>query len=263
MRTWMFFYFLCLVFEPTLVVAANLHDMVDGMKVRAEGYPVSGVNDASRLNGDQAEAAKRVFDVFNSPGYTERMKKESNRIMKDVLKVTPAPYYYADADRAQSPQLAPDERIYIFISSSVPTATLRSYARDIDRIGDPRITMVMRGMVGGMGKMRPTMEFISKIILKNPDCAEPGCKTLRSSVIIDPLLFRLYRPERVPAIVYVHGLSAIDPDLSEGDSANGVLVSDSQWLMTYGDNSLGYSLATFRENGGSPILEELAGLVGN
>ena len=61
--------------------------------------------------------------------------------------------------------LLPDERIYIFMSSSVPLVTWNNYAKDIDKVRDPNIIMVMRGCIGGCKYIRPTLKFIQNIII--------------------------------------------------------------------------------------------------
>jgi len=94
------------------------------------------------------------------------------------------------------------ERIYVFISSSVPVHTLRNYARDFDAIKTSMAVMVMRGFVDGMKKAGPTLGFVRKILVKDPSCDGRKCEVYRVPVLIDPLLFRKYGINVVPAVVY-------------------------------------------------------------
>lgn len=132
---------------------------------------------------------------------------------------------------SSSPLLREDERVYVFISSSVPVETLENYAFSIDRLGIQNVSMVMRGFVGGMKEIGPTVEFVRKIILKDPECV-PDCEAYKVNVVIDPFLFRRYKIEKVPAIVYTKGVRILDYFSSEGlmESAN---VSD--YYILYGD----------------------------
>lgn len=117
--------------------------------------------------------------------------------------------------------LKEDERIYIFVSSSVPKETLRNYARDIDSLGEPRISIVMRGFVGGMTKVRPTLEFLNGVLFKNENCDSNKCEAYQAPLLIDPLLFRHYGIKAVPAIVYARG------EVEEGEAGD--------YYVLYGD----------------------------
>ncbi|MEJ2068527.1 MAG: type-F conjugative transfer system pilin assembly protein TrbC, partial [Deltaproteobacteria bacterium] len=132
-------------------------------------------------------------------------------------------------------------RIYLFISSSMPVSTLRNYAADIDRLKDPRITLVLKGFVGGMHYIKPTIEFIEKILVKNPTCDLSGgeCSLFHVQVNVDPLLYSRYGIQSVPAILYVRGLHSSDPEESEGIREN---ASISDAYLVSGDVSLEYAL---------------------
>lgn len=101
--------------------------------------------------------------------------------------------------------LMPDEKIYLFISSSMPEITLRTYARDLDKLGDKNIVMVMQGFVGGIKYITPTLEFIQNILKKSPACDSKSrvCDAFNAGVYIDPQAFARYGINGVPAVVYV------------------------------------------------------------
>lgn len=131
--------------------------------------------------------------------------------------------------------LKEDERIYIFISSSVPKETLRNYARDLDGLRQPRISIVMRGFIGGMTKVRPTLEFFRGVLFKDETCESDKCEAYRAPALIDPLLFRRYAIEAVPAIVYAKGVRIMDSTVSEG-LGEGAETGD--YYILYGDAAL-------------------------
>ena len=208
----------------------------------------------------QAGTAQKAANAINSPEFQARMQKEKERLQGEVFGDFASPAYYEDSANPKvksAGKLAADERIYIFVSSSMPESTLRNYARDIERSGDPNIVMVMRGFVGGMRLFGPSKEFIGRMLLKDPGC-ESNCSSYNASVVIDPNLYRRFRPEVVPAVVYARGVKPSDPDRSEGDPTNVKKPSDNSWLMLYGDASLGYMFKRINEQAHSPALGALA-----
>jgi type-F conjugative transfer system pilin assembly protein TrbC len=202
-------------------------------------------------------AAQEAARTFYSPEYQNKIGQEIERL-KNTL--------FADTFKDQKKQplskpapgsryfLMPDERIYVFISSSVPVETLRNYAADLDRLRDPHVTMVMRGFVKGMKLIKPTLDFIRKVIVKDPDCdiTAQKCDAYRVTINIDPLLFRRYGINQVPAIVYANGVSLVDAGQSEGIKENAP-VSDAYMLS--GDVSLAYALEKINREAHSPELE--------
>ena len=79
--------------------------------------------------------------------------------------------------------------VVVFMSLSVPPGSWRQWAREAARIGAP---LVLRGVAGG--SLRATVEALGARLAG----AEAG-------VAIDPRLFRLFRIERVPAVVVAPG----------------------------------------------------------
>jgi len=150
--------------------------------------------------------------------------------------------------------LMPDERIYIFMSSSVPMVTWNNYAEDIDKIRDPNIVMVLRGCIGGCERIKPTLEFIQKIVVpkgfSSVDTTREGWeeelkkKARRVQIWIDPLLFRYYRITEVPCIVYAKDVHPMD-ELSEGLKEN--LEGKPHYWKVYGDWKLSYMLEKLYE----------------
>ena len=90
--------------------------------------------------------------------------------------------------------------ILLFTSLSVPAASWRQWARDAARTGTP---LVLRGVAEG--GLRATVKRIG---------ARLGGHD--AGVAIDPRLFRLFRVERVPAVVVVPG--GVPPCRSRGCS---------------------------------------------
>ncbi|MHB8879994.1 MAG: type-F conjugative transfer system pilin assembly protein TrbC [Thermodesulfovibrionales bacterium] len=130
--------------------------------------------------------------------------------------------------------LADDERIYVFISSSLPMKALTNYADSLDKLRDPRIAMILRGCVETCSKIKPTVQFMKAII--NP---VEDVKRL-AEFQIDPFLYRHYKISQVPAIVFARGISTINPELSEGLDSN--IQKTAESYVVYGDVSLEYAI---------------------
>jgi conjugal transfer pilus assembly protein TrbC len=204
------------------------------------------------------EIAEKTYQQYLSREFQEKLQAETDRLKEGVFK-KPIEEYYSDSSKEiekTKGKLQPTERIYIFISSSVPIQTLRNYASSLDRLGDPNIVMVMRGFVDGMKYIRPTINFISDILRKDPSCdmTKQKCETYRADFQIDPLLFRRYQIDKVPAVVYTTGVNVVDVQMSEGLENNAKV---SNYYVLYGDASLEYVLDTIQKETKSASIEGL------
>jgi len=186
-------------------------------------------------------AADNLARAFESEDVQKTLQAEKERLKSTLFK-TPERFVGNSQDRqSASSHLLPSERIYLFVSSSIPVSTLRNYAKDLDKLSDPGVTVVMRGFVGGMKHARPTMEFISGVIIKDPGCTKrsPRCDAYRVNVEIDPALFRKYQITRVPALVYVPHLPVSEGVQEENPAGD--------YDAVYGDASLSYLLGVLHQ----------------
>jgi type-F conjugative transfer system pilin assembly protein TrbC len=220
----------------------------------------SAIDEAEKLQADiqlkktdnpkAEEAAKKAAEYFHSEECQSRISAESERIKKDLFQE-----YVKDEHSQKSRGLLETERIYIFISSSMPIATLKTYALEIEQIGDKNITMVMRGFVGGMAKFGPTMEFCQKVLMLDPDCNVNDCEAIRAQIEIDPNLFRKFGIKEVPAIVYAKNVNLIDPEQSAGVESN--TKGNISGYRLYGAVPIDYALDKFYQESKSNNLKML------
>lgn len=174
------------------------------------------------------EFQKKIMPEVNK--WKDRFHYEDNRlILRDTPRSKPE-----NENNTGEHLLAADERIYIFISSSMPKETLKAYAASIDRLKDSRIIMVIRGCINGCSKLMPTANFVKSIM------APSEKEQLQVEVQIDPNLFHLYNIKVVPAIVFASGVQL---DVNEGSEGNlSHIVSIPASYSVYGDVSLDFAL---------------------
>jgi len=204
------------------------------------------------------EIAEKTYQYYLSKEFQKKLQTETERLKDGIFKNAVKEYYSGSSKEIGKTKgkLLPTERIYIFISSSIPIQTLRNYALALDRLGDPNIVMVMRGFVDGMKHIKPTIKFVGGILRKDPSCdmTKQKCETFRADFQIDPLLFRRYQIAKVPSVVYAADVNVVDVQMSEGLEGNAVV---SDYYVLYGDASLEYVLDTMHKEIKSKSIERL------
>jgi type-F conjugative transfer system pilin assembly protein TrbC len=140
---------------------------------------------------------------------------------------------YINMNREKSPYA--DLNMVVFISSSVPDATIRHL---VDQLGDsPNVVFAVRGFVGNdASKIMPTMSW-----LKNHRCRQAGRDTVCATAPMDvnPLLFSKMKIDQVPALAYI-------PDPQELENcADDEALNDDDYLVFYGDVSPEYVMERF------------------
>lgn len=215
---------------------------------------------ANAAEAEGRAAAEEAWRVFQSEAFREKVAAEQRRILESLMPgKAPGGAFYADAPadapRAGAARLRPDERVWVLVSSSVPRETLRNYVRDMDRLGDPNVRMILRGFVGGAKRIMPTLDFVRGLILHDPACAGEDCPGFNAVIQVDPLVFSRFGLREVPAIVYARGVRAADPSMSDGAPEN---ASVGEAFLLRGDVSLGWVLETFRRETGEGRLGAMA-----
>lgn len=201
------------------------------------------------INNPKAQkAAEKAAVYFHSSECQNSIKTESERIKKGL------PHEYVKEEEGTI-NLPDTERVYIFISSSMPISTLKTYALQIEAIGDKNITMVMRGFIGGVEKFGPTMKFCQQVLMVDPDCQSNDCEAVRAQIEIDPNLFKKFGIKEVPAIVYAQNVNLIDPEQSAGMDGN--VKGKISGYKLYGAVPIAYALDKFYQETKSNNLKRL------
>jgi len=233
-------------------------DSIGEVNRRGDKFSKSLAIPTNRFKAEGERLAKETNDLFRSVEFQKRIAKEQERIKREVFGGKIQEYYRGapEVAAAMAGELPANERIYIFISSSMPAQTLRNYVRDVAKLKDPNVKLVMRGLIGGVKYIKPTMRFVSGILLKDPTCdpEKSRCERFAAGVNVDPLLFSRYGINRVPAIVYARNVSLLDSGLSEGIGKN-TAVGESYTI--HGDVALSYAFERFQGETNSQSLEAL------
>lgn len=90
----------------------------------------------------------------------------------------------------------------LFVSSSMPVSTLRTYAGQLEKA---RGVIAFRGMPGGLTKVVPMAKLSAEILRLDPGCEGPACAMRNVQLIVDPIIFRQHGIARVPALAMIPG----------------------------------------------------------
>lgn len=117
--------------------------------------------------------------------------------------------------------------------------------------------MVLRGFVGGVGNIQPTIDLVGRIMQRDQSCnlvTDGECEIFSVPFGVDPLLFRRFGIDRVPTVVYAREVKTGDASLSEGDSTNAQIA---EFWTASGDASLKYLVDQIQRDSGSQSLLKL------
>ena len=232
---------LLLVLSPMLANAAGKEEPLEKslrpLMNEAENIEVTLPED----NPEARHAAEALFRLYQSDAFQAKILKERDRLTEEFFGKKPKEVKGNSSESVGDQAPVTDDRIYLFVSSSVPLPTIRNYAMDMARLNDPRFVLVMRGFVGGAKRIGPTASFIADVLKVDPNCelnANRECAMQDVPFIVDPTLFRKSGIEKVPAIGFIPGGTQIVAEP----------------LIVYGDTSLGYALEQMsRESGNSEL----------
>jgi len=151
------------------------------------------------------KAAEKTNAAFRKPEFQQKIADEFNR---------QADLFIPDSRRIKQKEqearsiLAETEKVYLFLSSSIPEASFQGYMAYLE--GVPEIVAVMKGMVGGLGKeyKEERVQWWSKVLKKDTTCEktpEKPCDLIKPAISIKPALFEQYGITEVPSLIYDRG----------------------------------------------------------
>lgn len=89
-----------------------------------------------------------------------------------------------------------NEKLFIVISSSIPKHILKNYFEMLQNVNTD-VTFVLRGAIGGVKKIKPTLDWMQEVLTKNDNTR------YEYNVVIEPRIVDKYKIERLPAVLYV------------------------------------------------------------
>ena len=104
---------------------------------------------ANRFAKEGMQAARQTESTFLAPEFQERIQCEQERLEKEVFGQYIAPWKkkrqkVMAEQTVQSGSLSATEKVFLFISSSMPDDTVHAYISVISRIPEPNIVLVMQ-----------------------------------------------------------------------------------------------------------------------
>jgi type-F conjugative transfer system pilin assembly protein TrbC len=224
------------------------------LKILEEGEKLSkSFGNFSNIYEEVAkDIAKKVYQETQTPQYQMGVKQYEEALKKLIfekegisLKDVYKDYVKKEKLERKVLVLDPDERLYIFVSSSIPRETIRNYVTFVSSHIEGDVVFVLRGGIGGLKRLTPTVLWIYDVIKKDDKCDGFECEVYGVEFVIDPFLFRRYGIERVPAVVYARGKNLTEFEMSEG---LGEKFQVQTWAKTYGDMGMAYHLKVIGES---------------
>jgi type-F conjugative transfer system pilin assembly protein TrbC len=139
----------------------------------------------------------------------------------------------------------------LFVSSSMPVTTLRTYAGQLEKVGG---VFAFRGMPGGLHKVAPMAKLAAEILRLDPGCEGPACAMRNVQIVVDPIAFRRAGITRVPALVMVSG-DPTQPYCERDDDAAAVASPPAH--AVYGDAALSGLLEEYARLGGKEEVRDV------
>ena len=192
-----------------------------------------------------SEIGKRI-NTINHHINSREWKEEQHRYGRDLATA----FDIADDDHAapesQNISAEREGKLLLFISSSMPEHVVNRYAGDLAALNG---VMVMRGGIDGIRKMKPTLEFIHRVLRKDRQCQGADCDVYPVDILIHPELFVTNTITRVPALMISTG-DTLDVPCGSDHSGHTSKEAD----IIYGDATLaGMIEALYKMTGDSRL----------
>jgi len=173
-------------------------------------------------------------EKINWQQHLGKYKKSSNKIIKNLKEKGTI-----SSETTTNQYLNSDEKIYIIISSSMPNHIIKNYFEMLQNVNTD-VTFVLRGTIGGIKKIMPTLNWIKDLLKK-----ENG--NYEYKIIIEPRVVTKYNIVKVPAVLYIKNF----------DSSYIRENSDEESYIYYGTVDVDYALEKINIDVNSEGLKKL------
>jgi len=162
----------------------------NNQQAKIEAESINKISHSNIFQKNIKNAELYILDKkgFNYQKYLGQYTSQAYKVINDKYK--------------ENKYLFQKEKVYIVISSSMPEETIRNYFRDIQNIRTD-IVFVMRGVIGSISRMLPTLKWIRKILTK-PDCIGDDKKCFyKVNLVINPKVTEYFNIKEVPAVIFL------------------------------------------------------------
>ena len=182
------------------------------------------------------QLAKQIEKELNLE--VKKMIKEKKEVVDSINRQTKIQINESKTpeNEASATHFDAQSRIFIFVSQSIPLSVLRSFAADIDALGNENIRFVFKAF---------PRTFLHTFLQKQANCSDEDC-VVKAKITIGGGPFKRYAVNHVPAVVF-------DPDPTN---------SQDDWLLVYGVTGLQQALILFHIESGRHELKMAANRVG-
>ena len=219
--------------EEIRTQAANF----DMDKIAAEAKAAAeGIQLPANKNEEANMAAQQAATLFNSPEFQNRLHQ-----LQEKLPLKDASDSGKNVGKAEKDlgSLAGEEKIYLFLSSSMPEENVQTFLHTIAHTGDQRIIPVMYGFIGGIDNHRHQGEYFGRVLREDSACTDTPqtqCERFKTNLKINSSLFKQYNVSKTPTVVYDNGVKS--------------------WSIR-GDATLGYLLEKINQDAQNPALQQI------
>jgi len=154
-----------------------------------------------------------------------KYKNRSNKTLENLKAKN------SETDMSNNQFLNYDEKIFIIISSSMPKHILQNYFQMLQNVNTD-VTFVLRGTIGGVKKVMPTLNWIQEVLTKADNTR------YEYNIMIEPRIVSKYKIEQVPAVLYIKNYH---PSYIEENS-------NEEFYTYYGAIDIDYALKKINEN---------------
>ena len=202
---------------------------------------MSGVKPPLLTQEQKAEgkkAADKAMESFNSKENQEKLQKEKARLQERNASQTGAPLLI-QPQQAPLQQNTSKDKVYVFLSSSMPDEAVNASITQAARYGGDRIIPVFYGFPGGLANKRAAGSYFAHMMQESLACKDTQdlrCPRSRIRMKVNPALFQQYGVTRVPTVVYTNGVDS--------------------WALG-GDATLGFILEKINGEARSPFLAQV------
>ena len=217
LRIIFYFFLIYLSFSPILCHARSKEDTDPALSRDVASALEKGRAEAKKITlpinkhaEEGLKAAEETAKIFHSSEFQDKVNHEKKRLNKEVFGECAASWKKQGDSKKPVSSLNSTEKVYLFLSSSIPDETIHNYLVDVARVEDPNLIPVMRGMVNGVSDKKANTKYFSKILKEDMDCHDDFrnkkiCARFKTDILFQPPLFTRYGIERVPALIYDNG----------------------------------------------------------